>query len=70
MHNLTVSELVKEVNRPPEEAPASGGSNSEPVSDEGSTVDDYEDAASDVDMFLREMTPSRPQPLSENHLHK
>lgn len=72
MHNLTVSELVKEVNRLPEEIPVSGGSNSEPVSDDGSTADEYEDASDVVmeDMFLRELTPSRPQPLSENHLHK
>lgn len=70
-HNLTVSEMVKEVNRPPEGIPTSGGSHSEPVSDDGSTADEYEDASDVVmeDMFLRELTPSRPQPLSENNLH-
>lgn len=68
MHELTVKELVKEINRPPEVVPLPGGSNSEPVSDDGSTADEYEDATDVVmeDMFLREPTPSRPQPLSEN----
>lgn len=68
VHDLTVSELVKEVNRPPEEVLASGSNNSEPVSDDGSTADEYEDASDVVmeDMFLRELTPSRPQPLSKN----
>uniref|UniRef100_A0A0P5N633 FAS-associated factor n=1 Tax=Daphnia magna TaxID=35525 RepID=A0A0P5N633_9CRUS len=64
MHDLTVKELVKEINRPPEVVPVPGGSNSEPVSDDGSTADEYEDA-SDVVMEdeFRELIPSRPQPL-------
>lgn len=65
-HSLSVSELVKEVNRPPEDTPQTGANNSEPVSDDGSTADEYEDASDVVmeDMFLGELTPSRPQPLS------
>lgn len=65
MHELTVKELVKEINRPPEVVPLPGGSNSEPVFDDGSTADEYEDATDVVmeDMFLREPTPSRLQPL-------
>jgi hypothetical protein len=68
VHDLTVKELVKEVNRPPEVVPIPGGSNSEPLSDDGSTADEYEDASDVVmeDMFLRELTPSRPQPLSKD----
>lgn len=68
VHDLTVKELVREVNRPPEVVPIAGGSNSEPVSDDGSTADEYEDASDVVmeDMFLRELTPSRPQPLSKD----
>jgi hypothetical protein len=67
VHDLTVKELVKEVNRPPEVVAIPGSSNSEPVSDDGSTADEYEDASDVVmeEMFLRELTPSRPQPLSE-----
>ena len=67
VHDLVVKELVKEVNQPPEVVPIPGGSNSEPVSDDGSTADEYEDASDVVmeDMFLRELTPSRPQPLSK-----
>ncbi|KAI9554856.1 hypothetical protein GHT06_020133 [Daphnia sinensis] len=47
---------VKEINRPPEVVPVRGGSNSEPVSDDGSKADEYEDATDVVmeDMFLRE----------------
>nr|CAH0098300.1 unnamed protein product [Daphnia galeata] len=65
VHDLVVKELIKEVNQPPEVVPIPGGSNSEPVSDDGSTADEYEDASDVVmeDMFLRELTPSRPQPL-------
>lgn len=71
MHDLTVKELVKEINRPPEVVPVPGGSNSEPVSDDGSTADEYEDA-SDVVMEdeFRELIPSRPQPLSENKISR
>ena len=67
VHDLVVKELVKEVNQPPEVVPIPGGSNSEPVSDDESTADEYEDASDVVmeDMFLRELTPSRPQPLSK-----
>lgn len=58
---------MKEVNRPPEEIPPASANNSEPVSDDGSTADEYEDASDVVmeDMFLRDLTPTRPQPLSE-----
>lgn len=53
-HRLTVAEQVREV-----------ASNSELLSDDGSTADEYEDAHDVDDMFMRELPSSRPQPLSK-----
>lgn len=62
-HKLTVSEQVREFDRS-EVTRAISATNSELLSDDGSTADEYEDAHDVDDMFMRELTPSRPQPLS------
>ena len=65
---LTVSERVGEGSR--SSAPAAlvdDHAVQEILSDDGSTADEFEDASDVVmeDMFVHDLVPSRPQPLSE-----
>ena len=64
IHNLTVNELIKEMNRPVEETAPQAAE--EQISDDGSALDEFEDASDTVmeDMFFNDPAPSRPQPLS------
>ena len=67
VHNLTVSELVKDSSR--SGAVAEARVSSESLSDDESTADEFEDASDVVmdDMFsdtIRGSTPQRSRPLS------